>query len=66
MINEEKFEEINKLIFDTVDTDNSGTLEREEIESFVKSLLHGIAFNDEEDYEQQTRSKMVFNNLDEN
>ena len=39
LLNEERFTEINKSIFDAVDTDNSGTLEREEVESFVKSLL---------------------------
>ena len=48
---EERFAEINKSIFDAVDTDNSGTLEREEIEEFVKCLLSGIAFTDEEDFE---------------
>jgi hypothetical protein len=42
LTNEEKFAEINKSIFDAIDTDNSGTLERDEVESFVKGLLRGI------------------------
>lgn len=42
LTNEEKFAEINKSIFDAIDTDNSGTLERDEVESFVKDLLKGI------------------------
>lgn len=48
LTNEEKFSEINKSIFDAIDTDNSGTLERDEVESFVKSLLVGIHPKDEE------------------
>lgn len=52
LTNEEKFAEINKSIFDAIDTDNSGTLEREEVESFVKSLLVGIASGDEDEFEQ--------------
>lgn len=42
LTNEEKFAEINKSIFDAIDTDNSGTLERDEVESFIKGLLKGI------------------------
>lgn len=42
LTNEEKFAEINKSIFDAIDTDNSGTLERDEVESFIKGLLRGI------------------------
>ena len=50
LTHEEKFAEINNSIFDAIDTDNSGTLEREEVEIFVKSLLVGI-HNEEEDYD---------------
>ena len=50
LTHEEKFAEINKSIFYAIDTDNSGTLEREEVEIFVKSLLVGI-HNEEEDYD---------------
>lgn len=32
LTDEEKFSEINKSIFDAIDTDNSGTLERDEVE----------------------------------
>ena len=52
LTHEEKFAEINKSIFDAIDTDNSGTLEREEVESFVKSLLVGIAGSEEDDFDQ--------------
>ena len=52
LMNEERFAEINKSIFDAVDTDNSGTLEREEIEGFVMSLLQGNASTEEQDQEQ--------------
>jgi hypothetical protein len=37
-----------------------------EVESFVKSLLVGIAGNDEEEIEQNERHKIVFGVLDEN
>ena len=65
LTHEEKFAEINKSIFDAIDTDNSGTLEREEVESFVKSLLVGI-HQEEEDYDQNERHRIVFGVLDEN
>ena len=38
----ERFAEINKSIFDAIDTDNSGTLEKEEVDIFMKDLLRGI------------------------
>ena len=65
LTNEEKFAEINKSIFDAIDTDNSGTLEREEVESFIKGLLKGIHQDNEvQDFEE--RNKIVFSVLDEN
>ena len=64
LTNEEKFAEINKSIFDAIDTDNSGTLEREEVESFVKSLLVGI--HNDEVYDYEERHRIVFSVLDEN
>ena len=54
LTHEEKFAEINKSIFDAIDTDNSGTLEREEVETFVKSLLVGIHNEDDEEYESES------------
>ena len=66
LMNEERFAEINKSIFDAVDTDNSGTLEREEIEGFVMSLLQGNASTEEQDQEQLERTKVIFGVLDEN
>ena len=51
LTNENKFSEINKSIFDAIDTDNSGTLEREEVESFIKSLLIGITPTEQSELE---------------
>ena len=49
LTNEEKFAEITKSIFDAIDTDNSGTLEKEEVELFIKDLLRGVNM---QEYEQ--------------
>mmetsp|Transcript_484 Transcript_484/g.540 ORF Transcript_484/g.540 Transcript_484/m.540 type:complete len:129 (-) Transcript_484:50-436(-) len=65
LTDEEKFAEINKSIFDAIDTDNSGTLEKDEVESFVKGLLKGIHSGEQiQDFEE--RHKIVFSVLDEN
>ncbi|CAI2379708.1 unnamed protein product [Moneuplotes crassus] len=64
LTNEERFADINKSVFDAIDTDNSGTLEKEEVEVFVKGLLKGV--NDENSEESEERHKLVFSVLDEN
>ena len=67
LIDEEKFSEINKSIFDAIDTDNSGSLDKEEVETFIKGLLKGIHSGQGiSDEEIEERFKMVFNVLDEN
>ena len=66
LTNEDKFSEINKSIFDAIDTDNSGTLERNEVHSFVESLLVGIHSEDEQAYDTNERHRIVFSVLDEN
>jgi Ca2+-binding EF-hand superfamily protein len=66
LTNEEKFAEINKAIFDAIDTDNSGTLERDEVESFIKGLLKGIHTGDSFMQDLEDRHRMVFSLLDEN
>ena len=66
LTHEEKFSEINKSIFDAIDTDNSGTLERNEVHSFVESLLVGIQTEDEQAYDTNERHRIVFSVLDEN
>ena len=68
LIDEEKFSEINKSIFDAIDTDNSGSLEKEEVETFVKGLLKGIHSGEGEGNAQelQERHKIVFSVLDDN
>mmetsp|Transcript_2418 Transcript_2418/g.3133 ORF Transcript_2418/g.3133 Transcript_2418/m.3133 type:complete len:113 (-) Transcript_2418:42-380(-) len=64
LTNEERFADINKSVFDAIDTDNSGTLEKEEVEVFVKGLLKGV--NEENNEEFEERHKLVFSVLDEN
>ena len=67
LIDEEKFSEINKSIFDAIDTDNSGSLEKEEVETFVKGLLKGIHSGDGDGgTDLQERHKIVFSVLDDN
>ena len=61
---EEQFSDINKSVFDAIDTDNSGTLEKQEVEVFVKGLLKGVSDDKDEDFEE--KHKMVFSVLDEN
>ena len=65
LIDEEKFSEINKSIFDAIDTDNSGSLEKEEVETFVKGLLKGI-HSEDAGSDMQERHKIVFSVLDDN
>jgi Ca2+-binding EF-hand superfamily protein len=65
LTNEERFAEINKCIFDAIDTDNSGTLERDEVEQFVVSLLKGVLHDDiGVDFEDKNRA--IFEMLDDN
>ena len=66
LIDEEKFSEINKSIFDAIDTDNSGSLEKEEVETFVKGLLKGIHSGEDGTNDLQERHKIVFSVLDDN
>lgn len=66
LTNEEKFAEINKAIFDAIDTDNSGTLERDEVEGFIKGLLKGVHSGDQYMQDLEDRHRMVFSLLDEN
>ena len=75
LTNEERFAEINKSIFDAIDTDNSGTLEKEEVEGFIKDLLKGMQTEQGEagPYGQvevgqqvEDRYRVVFQLLDEN
>lgn len=42
LTDEERFAEINKSIFDAIDTDNSGTLEKDEVETFIKDMLRSM------------------------
>ena len=64
LTNEERFADINKSVFDAIDTDNSGTLEKEEVQVFVKGLLKGVNEDSNDDFEE--RHKIVFSVLDEN
>jgi len=42
LTDEERFAEISKSIFDAIDTDNSGTLEKDEVEDFIKQMLRNM------------------------
>ena len=67
LIDDVKFNEINKSIFDAIDTDNSGSLEKEEVETFVKGLLKGIHSGDADmGQDLNERHKIVFSVLDDN
>jgi len=68
LTNEEKFAEINNAIFDAIDTDNSGTLERDEVESFIKGLLKGVHNGEGSIFggDIDGRLEVVFALLDEN
>ena len=41
LIDNDKFQEMCKNIFDAIDTDNVGTLEVSQVEQFVRSFLRG-------------------------
>jgi Ca2+-binding EF-hand superfamily protein len=62
LTNEDEFAEINRNIFDAIDTDNSGTLEKEEVEMFMKDLLSGL-YSNLEDFEDNFR---MSGSIDEN
>ncbi|TNV74509.1 hypothetical protein FGO68_gene15067 [Halteria grandinella] len=70
LTNEERFAEITKSIFDAIDTDNSGTLEKDEVMQFIKDLLKGMQFDNvaptEENAPLDDRYRQVFQILDEN
>lgn len=68
LTNEEHFADINKAIFDAIDTDNSGTLERDEVESFIKGLLKGVHDDENNMFgaDVDGRLESVFTLLDEN
>lgn len=72
LTNEERFAEITKSIFDAIDTDNSGTLEKDEVLQFIKDLLKGMQFDNVSPAEDNAsaalddRYRQVFQILDEN
>mmetsp|Transcript_29666 Transcript_29666/g.45221 ORF Transcript_29666/g.45221 Transcript_29666/m.45221 type:complete len:110 (+) Transcript_29666:9-338(+) len=67
LIDDKKFEKINRSIFDAIDADNSGSLERDEIETFVEGLLKGFdLYVEDENVDFQERHKDVFSVLDDN
>ena len=41
LIDLDKFSEMTKNIYDAIDTDNCGTLEIEQVETFVRGFLEG-------------------------
>lgn len=73
LTDEERFAEINKSIFDAIDTDNSGTLEKDEVEVFIKDMLRSMDLDysrsnhlDSQPSLIDDRYRNVFSVLDEN
>jgi Ca2+-binding EF-hand superfamily protein len=72
LTDEERFSEINKSIFDAIDTDNSGTLEKDEVETFIKDLLRSMSLDSSINLHTidqsfiDDRYRNVFGLLDEN
>jgi hypothetical protein len=72
LTDEERFSEINKSIFDAIDTDNSGTLEKDEVETFIKDLLRSMSLDSSNNLHTidqsfiDDRYRNVFGLLDEN
>ena len=66
LIDEAKFTEIQESIFDAIDTDNSGTLDKEEVKSFVANLLKGISPDSDNAANLLEKHKIVFAVLDDN
>ena len=69
MTDEERFAEISKSIFDAIDTDNSGTLEKDEVEEFIKQMLRSMQVEQPDSLNAgliDDRYRTVFAALDEN
>ena len=66
LIDDEKFVEIQESIFDAIDTDNSGSLDRDEVKNFVANLLKGISQDSDNAANLQEKHKIVFAVLDDN
>ena len=66
LIDETKFTEIQESIFDAIDTDNSGTLDKDEVKNFVANLLKGISPDSDNAANLLEKHKIVFAVLDDN
>jgi Ca2+-binding EF-hand superfamily protein len=71
LTDEERFAEISKSIFDAIDTDNSGTLEKDEVEDFIKQMLRSMQVDSADQqlgdaHMIDERYRTVFSVLDEN
>lgn len=67
LTNELKFQEINKCIFDAVDSDNSGSLDKDEIRHFMFQLLTMLYEDSDVDKSEiQKRNEQIFKILDQN
>ena len=66
LIDEVKFNEIQESIFDAIDTDSSGTLDKEEVKTFVANLLKGISPDSDNANTLLEKHKIVFAVLDDN
>ena len=50
LTDEERFADISKSIFDAIDTDNSGTLEKDEVEEFIKEMLRSMQVESQDNF----------------
>ena len=66
LIDESKFLEIQESIFDAIDTDNSGSLDKDEVKNFVANLLKGISQDSDNAANLLEKHKIVFAVLDDN
>ena len=66
LIDVDKFREMNKNIYDAIDTDNEGTLQVDHVEKFVKEFLFGNQIEGEIDTSFDKEHDEIFKILKEN
>jgi len=66
MIDKNKFNEMTKNIYDAIDTDNTGTLEVEQVERFVRDFLKGNQEDGRENTSFEEQNEEVFKILSQN
>ena len=64
LVDEAKFKNVITNVFDSVGTEDRETLDKEDIEMFVKDLITGV-FQNEEYADFREKNKLIFAILDE-